>query len=47
MCDWYIIIIVSILLDRVIINKKYIYKFIYISSINLKIIKNIGELVYI
>ncbi len=25
MCDWYIIIIVSTLLDRVIINKKSIY----------------------
>ena len=46
MCDWYIIIIVSTLLDRVIINKKYIYKSTYISSINLKITKNIGELVY-
>lgn len=46
MCDWYIIIIVSTLLGRVIINEKYIYKSTYISSINLKITKNIGELVY-
>ncbi len=46
MCDWYIIIIVSTLLNRVIINKKYIYKSTYKSSINLKITKNIGELVY-
>lgn len=46
MCDWYIIIIVSTLLDRVIINKKCIYKSTYKSSINLKITKNIGELVY-
>ncbi|WP_330643284.1 co-chaperone GroES [Clostridioides difficile] len=29
-----------------IINKKYIYKSTYISSINLKITKNIGELAF-
>lgn len=46
MCDWYIIIVVSTLVDRVIINKKYIYKSTYKSSINLKITKNIGKLVY-